>query len=395
MAYKSHPFGCLILLALVAAFVPVQSAQALTAEQYFADGNRLFREDLYWAALLRYRQAGEEGLNTPLLHYNMGIAHYRAGQHIRARDSLLKALDDPTIRVAAHYNLGLNAHALGDTDEALRWFRLARDQDQDEKLQAFAVVAISRIREQRATPDEFEIRAEEREKKRDFSELMLRAHVGYGTDDNVFRSPDRPYIDLSDRRRPVIIPDVKSGAFVPVSLSAKYRINSLEHEGFFVAYRLAGRYYTDKELENGNEYLHEASFGSDYRRKEGARERSVNSAFKVAHHDETYYDPDDGGSRNVDGVDIDDRMNYLRALRSVQNSRPSCGTTRSRKSLRSMTTSIFSRASTVSTSSPSLRCCGSRLRDIAAATVTALDSILMAASAPAIPPFVTTITRWS
>jgi len=312
MAYKSHPFGCLILLALVAAFVPVQSAQALTAEQYFADGNRLFREDLYWAALLRYRQAGEEGLNTPLLHYNMGIAHYRAGQHIRARDSLLKALDDPTIRVAAHYNLGLNAHALGDTDEALRWFRLARDQDQDEKLQAFAVVAISRIREQRATPDEFEIRAEEREKKRDFSELMLRAHVGYGTDDNVFRSPDRPYIDLSDRRRPVIIPDVKSGAFVPVSLSAKYRINSLEHEGFFVAYRLAGRYYTDKELENGNEYLHEASFGSDYRRKEGARERSVNSAFKVAHHDETYYDPDDGGSRNVDGVDIDDRMNYLR-----------------------------------------------------------------------------------
>ena len=117
MTYRSHPFGCLILLALVAAFVPVQSAQALTAEQYFADGNRLFREDLYWAALLRYRQAGEEGLNTPLLHYNMGIAHYRAGQHIRARDSLLKALDDPTIRVAAHYNLGLNAHALGDTDD--------------------------------------------------------------------------------------------------------------------------------------------------------------------------------------------------------------------------------------------------------------------------------------
>jgi len=312
MAYKSHPFGCLILLTLVATFVPAQNAEALTAEQYFVDGNRLFRDDLYWAALLRYRQAEEEGLNTSLLYYNMGIAHYRAGQHIRARTSLLKALDDPTLRVAAHYNLGLNAYELGDSDEALRWFRLARDQDQDEKLQTFAVVAISRIRDQRTAPDDYEIRAEEREKKREFSDFILRANVGYGTDDNVFRSPGRPYIDLSERLRPVVVPEVKSGAFVPISLSAKYRINSLEHEGFFVTYRVAGRYYVDEELENGNEYLHEASFGSDYRRKEGERERSVNSAFKVAHHDETYYDPDDGGSRNVGGVDINDRMNYLR-----------------------------------------------------------------------------------
>jgi tetratricopeptide (TPR) repeat protein len=312
MANKSHLFRCLIILVAISPLFPAQNAQALTAEQYFADGNRLFRDDLYWAALLRYRQAMDEGLSTPLLHYNMGIAHYRAGQHIRARTSLLEALQDPTLRVAAHYNLGLNAYALGDTDEALRWFRLARDQNQNKKLQTFAVVAISRIRDERAAPDDFEIRVEEREKKRDFSELELRARVGFGTDDNVFRSPDQPYIDLSDNLRPVITPEVKSGTFMPVSLSAKYRINNYDHEGFFVAYRLGGRYYLDKELENGNEYLHEASFGSDYRRKEGERERSVYSAFKVAHHDETYYDPDDGGSRDIGGVDIDDRMNYLR-----------------------------------------------------------------------------------
>ena len=107
-------------------------------------------------------------------------------------------------------------------------------------------------------------------------------------------------------------PEVKSGAFIPVNLGAKYLINSLEFEGFYVAYRLGGRYYQDEELENANEYHHEASFGSEYKRKEGERERTVYSAFKVAQHDETYYDPDDGGSRNVDGVDIDDRMNYLR-----------------------------------------------------------------------------------
>ena len=107
------------LLTAVGAIAPTESARAMTAEQYFADGNRLFREDLYWAALLRYRQAGEEGMNTPLLHYNTGIAHYRAGQHSRARDALLEAAEEQTLRVAAHYNLGLNAYALGDVDEAL------------------------------------------------------------------------------------------------------------------------------------------------------------------------------------------------------------------------------------------------------------------------------------
>ena len=96
----------------------------MTAGQYFADGNRLFRDDLYWAALLRYSQAEEAGLDTPLLHYNTGVAHYRAGQHIRARASLLKAVNDPSLRIATQYNLGLNAWALGDTTEALRWFLL-------------------------------------------------------------------------------------------------------------------------------------------------------------------------------------------------------------------------------------------------------------------------------
>jgi tetratricopeptide (TPR) repeat protein len=310
MRRKSHLFTCLLILLMP--FVPVQYATAMTAEQYFADANRLVRDDLYWAALLRYRQAIDEGLNTPLLHYNMAVAHYRARQHILAHESFLRALKNPTLRVVTHYNLGLNAYALGNTDEALRWFRLSRDQTQDATLQNYSVVAISRIREEQVTPDKFELRTKEREENRSFSDLELRARVGFGSDSNVFRSPDQPYIDFSNPLRPIITPTAQSGTFVPVSLAAKYRINSLPYEGFFVDYRLAGRYYPDEELENGNEYLHEMGFGSEYYRQEGERERSVYSAFRVARHDETYYDPDDGGSRIVGGVDIGDRMNYLR-----------------------------------------------------------------------------------
>lgn len=312
MAKHTFLRGSLLTFLALSALAPVQTALAMSAEQYFEDGNRLFRDDLYWAALLRYRQAADEGLDSAVLHYNTGVAHYRAMQHIRARESLQKALQDPTLRVAAQYNLGLNAYAAGDTEEALRWFRLVRDQDANRKLQAFAVVAISRIRAARDKPDEFEVRIAEREKKRAFANLELRARVSFGNDDNVFRTPGQNYIDFSDGALPLVSPVVKSGAYVPVSFSAKYMINSLPFEGFYGAYRLAGRYYQDKDLENANEYLHEASFGSEYQRKEGTREREVFSAFKVAQHHEVYYDPDDGAARDVAGVAVDDRMNYLR-----------------------------------------------------------------------------------
>ena len=302
----------LALMVAAATLVPARSAHAMTAEQYFADGNRLFRDDLYWAALLRYGQAAEGGIDTPLLHYNTGVAHYRAGQHIRARDSLLRALDDPSLRIAAQYNLGLNAYALGDTTEALRWFRLARDQNVDPKLQKFAVVAISRIRLESDKPTEFEVRVAERKKKREFADLELRARVSFGNDSNVFRSPDQPYVDLSDANLPVVTPVVQSGAYLPVSLSAKYLINSLPFEGFYGAYRISGRYYQDQELENANEYLHELSFGSEYKRKKDNRERRVHSAFSVAQHDEVYYDRDDGSPRTSNGIVVDERMNYLR-----------------------------------------------------------------------------------
>jgi len=304
--------AALALMAAFATLAPAGTAHAMTADQYFADGNRLFRDDLYWAALLRYSQAAEGGIDTPLLHYNTGVAHYRAGQHIRAREHLLRAVSDPTLRDAAHYNLGLNAYALGETEEALRWFRLARDQNANPKLQKFAVVAIARIRIERDQPTDFEVLVEEREEKRNFTDLELHATVGYGNDSNIFRSPDLPYIDLADPTRPVVFPEVKSGAFVPVSFSAKYKINSLPFEGFYGKYRLVGRYYPDEEFENANEYLHELSFGSEYRRKDESRDRRVHSAFSVAQNDEVYYDPDDGQPRDVGGVVVEDRMNYLR-----------------------------------------------------------------------------------
>lgn len=292
--------------------LPMTSALAATASELFADGNRLFRDDLYWAALLRYREAADAGMNTPLLHYNMGVAHYRAQQHARARDSLQQAATYGPLTPISHYNLGLNAYAMGDVDGALRWFRRARDQQQRRDISRLARQAIRQLQGEidAAAPVTTVAAAEERQ--RNLTNLDVRIRVGAGNDDNVFRTPSDPYIDLANSAQPVVTPVVQSGFYVPISLSAKYQVNSLENEGFFGSYRYSARFYQDKNLQAGDEHLQEVAFGSEYRNRSEDRETRVYSAFKIAQHAEVYYDPDDGLERDVGGVDISDRMSYLR-----------------------------------------------------------------------------------
>ena len=283
-----------------------------TASELFADGNRLFRDDLYWAALLRYRQAAEAGMDTPLLHYNTGVAHYKAGQHVRARESLERASTYGPLAPISHYNLGLNAYTVGNYDEALDWFRRARDQQQREDISELATRAIRQLQSTVAATSPPAVDTVVAERERKFTNFEIRVRTGAGVDDNVYRSPSEPYVDLSNPNMPVVTPEVQSGFFVPVSLYTGYQVNSLENEGFFGSYRFGGRFYQDKNLQNADEYLQEVAFGSEYRNRTEDRETRVYSAFKVAQHKETYFDPDDGVERDIAGVDISDRMSYLR-----------------------------------------------------------------------------------
>ncbi|MBT8100849.1 MAG: hypothetical protein KJO82_13925, partial [Gammaproteobacteria bacterium] len=155
---------------------------------------------------------------------------------------------------------------------------------------------------------------EKRKRESRFSDFELSALLSFGTDSNVFRSPEDPYNDFSEVTAPLVIPTVTSGAYMPFDLKVKYKINAFKYEGFFGSYRVAGRYFQDKDLENANEYAHELSFGSEYDRKdeETGRQRRVYSAFRIAQSDEVYYDPDDGSSR-INGMEsLDDRLDYVR-----------------------------------------------------------------------------------
>ncbi len=298
------------LICLTGAISP--GAFGAATDELFADGNRLFRDDLYWAALLRYRQASDAGMNTPLLHYNTGVAHYKAQQYLRARESLLKASRYSGLEVLSHYNLGLNAWALGQTNEALRWLRRARDQERSRKISKLARKAMERIRAETTTEDTVVVRAKAEEVRKDIFDFTLRARVGGAIDSNVFRSPLDPYVDLADATQPLVTPEVQEGFYIPVNIDAKYAVQSFEHESFFGTYRFGGRFYQDEALKNGDEYSHEISFGTEYKRQKDTRKRRVFSAFTFAQHDELYIDRDDGIGRIINNVDITERFNYVR-----------------------------------------------------------------------------------
>ena len=196
------------------------------AQQLFDDGNRLFRDDLYWAALLRYSQAEEAGMDTALLHYNTGVANDKAGQHSRARESLEKARRSSALQPMAHFNLGMNAYAMGEPEEAIRWFKLAEEQEQNKKVSSYARKAIARIRETAESGDPAIQRVDRAEEDRDTFDFSYYAQVGFGTDDNVFRSPAQPYVDFGNPALPLVTPEVQSGSFVPYRAGLKYQINS-------------------------------------------------------------------------------------------------------------------------------------------------------------------------
>ncbi len=277
MAYKLRDMArtARLLLATVVLLCMAlpQVALAITATELFADGNRLYRDELYWAALLRYSQAADAGMNTPLLHYNTGIAHYRAKQYVRAREELLLANRYLALQVVSDYNLGLVAYRMGDFDEALRRFRSARDQQQRRDINKLASKAIREIQKQSVLEEVAEAQTVALEQDEEFTKLDFRLRVGAGFDDNVYRTPAESYVDLGDPAQPVIDPVVQSGMFVPINLAAVYTVNSFEHENFFGAYRFSGRFYADQALNQADEYLQELAFGTEYRRRGECHDR--------------------------------------------------------------------------------------------------------------------------
>ncbi len=88
-----------LVLALVSSEISPALASELSIEQHLENGNKLFAEGKFDAAVEQYQHAKEQGLDSAGLHYNLGNSYYRLAKYGKAiasfRRALLRQASDP------------------------------------------------------------------------------------------------------------------------------------------------------------------------------------------------------------------------------------------------------------------------------------------------------------
>ena len=309
-----------LMLLLFAGFLGGREAAAQTAAELMAEGNQLVRSGVYRTALLRYREAAAAGLESPLLHYNLGVVRYELGQYAESADEFARAAADPKLAALASYNRGLALRAAGDAAAAREAFRAAADVADDRDLRRLASVAAEEPAAASPPSASGAGRLERgAEPSARIGQFELAAAARFGQDDNVYRAPSDPYIDLSDPTQPLVIPVVHSATFMPAELHAQYVLgNEAGDTEFLFRYDMDGSFY-DAEFSNATQLDQRLSMGADVLLGErGSRQRTVDTAFFVGTHRDTNFDPDDGLARQVATVvdneivseDVSDRFSY-------------------------------------------------------------------------------------
>ena len=178
-------------------------ADSAMAQRFFDDGNSAFRSGDFESALGHYSDAMFNGKQGSRLFYNMGLAHYHLGQYPQAQWAFEESSKDGELAALSYYQLGVVARRNGNLAEAADWFGRARDSAKSSKLRNQSRKAL-RVIGRSEPSSEYEFSA------------------GFGHDNNAFRAPDEPYLDISQPIPTLEIPNPQSGAYVPIRASAKY-----------------------------------------------------------------------------------------------------------------------------------------------------------------------------
>ncbi|MDX1610108.1 MAG: tetratricopeptide repeat protein [Halofilum sp. (in: g-proteobacteria)] len=106
----------------------------------------------YSAAIEYFEAARRAGLDTGALHFNLGVAYYRAGRVEQAEAAFQRAARSETMVAPALYQLGRLARERGDEDAARGYFRRAAASARTDALRRRAEAALTpRVRA--APPD--------------------------------------------------------------------------------------------------------------------------------------------------------------------------------------------------------------------------------------------------
>lgn len=121
-------------------------------------------------------------MSGPALHFNIGVAAYRAGNYARAETAFKEVANTPAMAGLAYYNLGLVQLKRNDPHAASRWFSRVEEVTEDAKLRQLASTQLAELE---PPPPEHT--------------WVGYAGFGIGHDDNVALVSNSDVLGISDR----------------------------------------------------------------------------------------------------------------------------------------------------------------------------------------------------
>ena len=118
--------------------------------QQSSAGIDAFNSGDYQAALAAFEQAEQSGNASDSLQYNIAVSLYRLGRYEEARARFETLVAKSQWQVLVHYNLGLVAQASGERAQAIDYFRLSTQQQENERVRTLAQAKLNTL--QATTP---------------------------------------------------------------------------------------------------------------------------------------------------------------------------------------------------------------------------------------------------
>lgn len=135
--------------ALFLSFIFLAATQVMAADvdADWLAGQQAFQREEFAVALTHFESARSAGLDSPAVHYNVAVCHFKLENFTAASREFLQISERfPRMRGLAEYNLGLAAHRSGNDNLARQYFVNAyRNSSDDEKLRALSSMMLDRI----------------------------------------------------------------------------------------------------------------------------------------------------------------------------------------------------------------------------------------------------------
>ena len=145
--------GSIVFSGLALLAGPRARADSAEATALFAEAKAAFEAEDFSKARALFERARAEGMQGPVIHYNIGAAAFRGGDLPRAERAfreVAEASNTPSMTALAHYNLGLVAMQTREDQEARRWFERTIAESPDRRVVDLASRRLAELPEQRA-----------------------------------------------------------------------------------------------------------------------------------------------------------------------------------------------------------------------------------------------------